>query len=292
MKVNALIIGAGRSGTTTLYQYMKKHPQLCFSSYKEIHYFSFEDMYARGPAYLGSFFKHCEGEKVLATADTYIMPAYDSHDKIKRYNPDMKFIAILRDPVERAYSNFIYSLNNGYEEKGMTFLRSFEKEPERLRNLDDIVQINNLCHFYTGKYAQHLEKWAAEFPKEQFFVTSITELKNDTERTLKNLFTFLGLEDIDVTETSVHANRAAVAKSKQLQQLLLNRNHPSRKAFRKLFPPAARRAIMESGIVNTLYKFNKSEKAYRGITRKEYDTVAPYFEEDRKLLEENWSVRV
>ena len=117
MKVNTLIIGAGRSGTTTLYEYLKNHKDICFSSLKEIHYFTFQDLYERGDTYLNSFFQHKKSENILVTADTYSMIDKEAPKRILAYNPRMKFIVILRDPVERAYSNFQYARNYGYEKE-------------------------------------------------------------------------------------------------------------------------------------------------------------------------------
>src|SRR5689334_4503511 len=122
MKVNAMIIGAGRSGTTTVYEYLKQHPEICFSITKELHYFSIPELYARGEQYFHSLFPDYKDQKIVATADTYLLMDRDAPKRIKEYNPGMKFIIVLREPVARAYSNYNYSVNFGHEKKDISFL--------------------------------------------------------------------------------------------------------------------------------------------------------------------------
>ncbi|MBX9850835.1 MAG: sulfotransferase domain-containing protein [Cytophagaceae bacterium] len=160
-KVNVLIIGAGRSGTTSLYHYMKDHNDICFSSIKEVHFFSIKDLYKRGEEYYHYFFNN-PGKKILASADTYLLVDKKAPKKIFSYNPEMKIVVLLRDPVDRAYSSYQYSINNGYENKNTDFLQTLEHEKEILTK-NNIIQINNLCHFYGSLYYTHLRYWMQYF---------------------------------------------------------------------------------------------------------------------------------
>ncbi|MDA3953962.1 MAG: sulfotransferase, partial [Bacteroidales bacterium] len=104
MKTNMLIIGAGRSGTTTLYEHLKLHSDICFSNIKEVPYFSIPDIYKRGESYYHSFFKPNK-QKIIASSDTYLLIDKDAPKRIFDYNPNMKIIIMLREPVARAYSS-------------------------------------------------------------------------------------------------------------------------------------------------------------------------------------------
>ena len=116
LRVNALIIGAGSSGPTSLYGYLESHPDVCFSNIKEVHFFSIDELYKRGESYYHSFFRKCQSAPVIASADTYLLMDHDAISRIHAYNPEMKIIVMLRDPVTRAYSNYNYSVNYGHHQ--------------------------------------------------------------------------------------------------------------------------------------------------------------------------------
>ncbi len=126
-KVEAIIIGAGRSGTTSLYEYLERHPDVCFSKIKEIHYFSLADLFARGEDYYHSFFNATKNQ-IKAGADTYLLIDKEAPKRINLYNPNMKIIIMLREPVVRAFSGYNYSINNGYLNINVSFIESIKNE--------------------------------------------------------------------------------------------------------------------------------------------------------------------
>jgi hypothetical protein len=132
-KIDLLIVGAGRSGTTSISKYLEEHSQVCFSNIKEVHFFTFADLYKKGDKYLFNFFRHFKNEKIIATADTYAMIDDDAINRVFQYNPKMKIIFILRNPVDRAYSNYIYSINNGYAPHNTSFNDSLIKRIKKHR---------------------------------------------------------------------------------------------------------------------------------------------------------------
>ena len=103
MQLNHIIIGAGRSGTTSLVAYLKQHPEINFSAIKEVTYFSVEDHYKRGTEFLNSFFNKKDG-KINATSDTYLLMDENAPKRIADYNSEIKITLILRDPSVRTLS--------------------------------------------------------------------------------------------------------------------------------------------------------------------------------------------
>ena len=191
-RVNTLIIGAGRSGTTSLYAYLETHRDVCFSSIKEVHYFSIDELFKRGERYYHSFFRKCDDATVIASADTYLLMDYDAITRIHAYNPDMKIIVMLRDPVARAYSSYNYSVNYGHHKAYGTFLDSVVREKD-IDKVANIVTRNNVGHFYGSLYYEHLSKWSAVFPREQIFLLKTGDLKDSPRRLSEEMFHFLGL---------------------------------------------------------------------------------------------------
>ncbi|HNK99181.1 MAG TPA: sulfotransferase domain-containing protein [Chitinophagales bacterium] len=286
-KVNTIIIGAGRSGTTSVFAWMEHHPDIQFSITKEVHYFSLIDLYQRGEKYFHSLFEG-ESKKIIATADTYLLMDHDAPARIKAYNPDMRIIVMLRDPIDRAYSNYQYSVQFGHERSDISFADTITLEQERLLS-NDIAAKNNLCHCYGSLYARHLSVWTLSFPKEQIFIGTLDQLKSDADALYKRLSTYLGIQYHAFSQQGEAFNTSTGVKSKWLQQLLLNREHPLRKTLTFFIRPF-RNLIIKSGIIDKIYKLNKTQVELPKLTIEERQIVTPYFEQDLKQLEADWHV--
>lgn len=286
-KVNALIIGAGRSGTTSVYQWMAHHPDIAFSITKEVHYFSIEDLYARGEKYLHSLFEQTD-KPITATADTYLLMDALAPVRVAAYNPDMRIIIMLRDPVDRAYSNYQYSVQFGHEDAKYTLFDTIALEPRRLRE-GDIADQNNRCHCYGSLYHKHISTWQQAFPREQFFIGTLDQLKSDPESLFKALSAFLHIPYIPFVEQDKAFNEGTGVKSKWLQQLLLNRDHPIRKTLSFMIRPF-RNLIIKSGIIDKIYALNRKHVSIPKLTTEERNKIKPYFEQDLKQLQNDWHI--
>ncbi len=287
MKVNTLIIGAGRSGTTSIYEYLSNHPEVNFSITKEVHYFSIEDLYKRGEKYFHSLFEQSD-KKIMATADTYLLIDKKAPEKIRNYNPDMKLIVMLRDPVERAYSNYNYSVNYGHEKENIPFLDSIQLEKTRLQS-DDIAVLNNTCHFYGSLYYEHLSYWQQFFPLENFILLKLSDLKNDPDLFYKKLASELKIAYIPFEPGKTKFNAASGVKSKWLQQLLLNRESAVRKLISFVLRPF-RKLIIKSGIIDKVYAINKKEMKQKVISAEEEKIAYSYFKEDLNMLKLKYGI--
>lgn len=280
-RVNTLVIGAGRSGTTSICNMLARHPQVCYSVIKEVNYFSIPDLYRRGTSYLHSFFGECAGKPVVATADTYLMIDYRAIDRIHRYNPDMKLIVMLRDPVDRAYSSYHYSVNYGHHEAYERFTDSIAAE-EGIAEEPDVVRRNNVGHFYAGLYARHLEQWFKRFDRNRVFILPTRRLKEDPEAAMAELQEFLGLPNvsIDARRLNVHA----VPRSRILERAMLNREGGFRRAVRNLVPWFIKRWIIRSGVVERITRANRKAAPVPEMDPGEREKAIAYFREDNERL--------
>lgn len=290
MKVNAIIIGAGRSGTTTLYKYLENHPEVCFSDIKEVHYFSIEDLYKRREKYYHSFWKHCKNEKINTAADTYLLIDKNAPQRIVEYNPEMKIIIILRNPAERAWSSFQYAKNNGYISKNTSFIQSVNKEEFHILNSDITVQ-NNLCNVWQSMYYEHISYWAEFFPRDNILILKTSDLKNHTTSLLKQLSDFLNIDDFKIEDIEIEANKSAKTKSIALQQFLLNRNNPFRRALRKILPEKIKQKILHSGITEKISSLNRTETSYTQISEEDRKYVNELLKKDIKRSESVFGIR-
>ncbi|MFP4023313.1 MAG: sulfotransferase family protein [Thiohalospira sp.] len=287
MKVNLLIIGAGRSGTTSLCEHLKHHPDICFSTLKEIPFFSIDEIYQRGYNYYHSFFKFPD-RPVIASSDTYLLIDQKSPERIKQYNPDMKIIILMREPVERAYSSYIYAINNGHQKKEIGLKESFLKEKDFI-NQKDIVTRNNLGHFYSGLYYKHIKYWMKFFPKENFLLLKTSELQTHPSKTLSTISSFLGISDFK-NMNKIHINKASGVKSMFLHRFFINRNNSIRKFFGFITPVFIKKIVFNSGIIEKVKRLNTKKTGYTKLSDEDKKMAEPYFAEDLEKLKKEFNI--
>jgi hypothetical protein len=186
---DVLIIGAKKAGTTALYRYLTQHPQVVPPFRKEAHYF--DRHYDLGEYWYRSLFpleRRLKRQGVhRVTCDA--TPAYLSHPEAPRRAhtllPLARLIAILRDPTERAFSDYQHEVRAGREHR--TFRGALEDE---LRNGEQ-------GYVDRGRYAIHLESWLAHYQRDQLLVLRDDDLAIDAPRVYREVVAFLGLESHD-----------------------------------------------------------------------------------------------
>ena len=193
---NFLILGAPKAGTTALYAYLSQHPQVYMSPHKEPNFFAFEGAPPRytGPgdssginrssvtrldAYL-ALFAGANGEAAVGEASPLYLQFPDAAHRIHHHVPDAKLIAILRNPVERAYSDFLYRRKNGNEPSDDPLV-AFQSEDERLAR----GWSPYFGYLQKGRYADHLERYFSLFSRDQITVFLFEDLRNEIDATLR-----------------------------------------------------------------------------------------------------------
>lgn len=288
IRVNTLIIGAGRSGTTSLWSFMKEHDDVCFSFIKEVPYFSLKEHYSKGEPYYHGFFRSCGDARVFASSDTYLLMDHEAISRVYDYNPDMRIIVMLREPASRAYSSYNYSLNAGHHKAYSSFLDSLEAERDIVQE-PDIIRRNNLGHFYGSLYHKHLSQWAKVFPREQILLVKTSDLKDHPERFTGDLCAFLNLKPF-VGEIG-WINAAAVPKNKALEKLFTDRASLPRRFVRHLLPRKFKLWLMRSGLPAKMHEANRRQEASVPLSPQEEHMAKAYFSKDLKLLEQDFGIK-
>ena len=198
---SALLIGAQRSGTTSLFNYLAQHPDVRQPLGKEIHYFDLH--YARGIRwYRGRFpFRHrLRGAALTIDASPYYLLHPLAPERAAGLLPGVKLVAILRNPIDRAFSHYQHEVRDGRETLSFpdAIAREAERlagEEERLRRDSSYYSYNHHRYSYTtrGRYLEQLTRWMQHYPRARLLVVQSERLFSEPAAVCAELYQFLGL---------------------------------------------------------------------------------------------------
>jgi len=210
-----LIIGAPKCGTTFLHSLLNQHPQVFMPMLKEPHYFSWiGDARPRWAAtkdldaYKELFEHSLQGRVLTGEASTWYLYSPRAAAEIQRQVPNVRLIAILRDPVQRAYSSYQFRRSMGYE--SLSFIEAISKEPSRISEGAEW----DFHYLNAGKYANQLERYLQFFPRTQLLVLRFEDLTTNPNHSFHQCCKFLGmatkrLDRKQMTPQNVTERRAA-----------------------------------------------------------------------------------
>jgi hypothetical protein len=232
-------LGAGKCGSTWLYNNLVKHPQICSANLKELNYFS--DLYdEHPPSWYMSQFAGCSPGSLKGEFSVTYLPHPLAAQRIKECCPNAKLIAIVRDPVKRTFSNFLHSQRKG----------DLAREPDFAEYIEDEQ------HLRTSRYADLLEPYYELFPKEQVLVIVLEHFLADIRAGYRRTFEFLGVDQPDFFTPDFH-DRSNVARSYRFMKieniLVQTYRWLSRRGYTRLV-----KSITDSGMANVVRKMNQS----------------------------------
>lgn len=286
-KVDFFLIGVQKSGTTSLYEYLKQHPAIYLPEIKELSYFVRDDLYEKGEDYFNSFFQTYNSQKVKGAAYVHMFPSEICPERVKAYNPDAKFIVVFRNQIDRAYSAYQFAVKNGWESSSNSFLKTMELEKRRL--VGNFTERFELGYFNNGLYYKHLTNWLRYFPRKNFLLLTDQELKNNGNESLTNVFDFLGVDvNIDIDTTVIH-NKAGTVRFGQLQKFLMNKESNFKKTAGKLLPQKLKVGIRKN-LMQPMKKWNMLDKNYQPLSKEIREQAANYFKEDNQMLRSEFNI--
>lgn len=202
-RLSFMIVGAQKAGTSALAQFLDAHPEIDMSSRKEAHLFDAPE-YSRDwtsadideryrPHFTQCRFTGLPGETVLGEATPVYLFLRDIPAELRRYNPALRVLVLLRDPVERAISHYYMEKGRGGE--GRPLWQALLLEPFRLRRSRDERHAESAqrVHSYRarGLYSRQLRDLYRVFPPEQVLVVRAEDLLRDHDAVLRRVFGFL-----------------------------------------------------------------------------------------------------
>ena len=212
------IIGAAKCGTTSLYQYLIRHPSVNPGIGKELHYF--EELYYRGenwyracfPFEFQKFFSKLMNNEIMMSGDS--TPRYIDHplvpNRINKLTPNAKFIVMLRNPIDRAFSHYNMNIKHKYET--LSFEDAIKNEPDRINGeLDMMEKTGKVSYKYylyayldRGIYVERLKQWMKIFPKENFFIIRSEDFFEDPSGYYHKTLEFLNLSKFELDKYGTH----------------------------------------------------------------------------------------
>lgn len=196
-----LVIGGQRCGTTSLYRYLAAHPSVRPATGKELQFFSLH--HGRGERWYRAHFPVRPPSMHSFEASPYYLfdPAVPA--RAAAMLPSSRFIALIRDPAERAYSHYLHSVAYGVEK--LPFAEALDAEPARLASGDHAAR-RQFSYLARGRYAEQLTRWFDAAGRDRVLVVRTEEL---TSR-YADILAFLGLPPQEAP-TEVHTRRASGA---------------------------------------------------------------------------------
>lgn len=193
--VDFLVIGAQKSGTTSLFKYMESHPSLHLPPQKEINFFVNANRYPLGVEwYLHNFFSDADEDKLWGE----VCPAYMGYgaapENISASCPDAKLIAILRNPIDRTYSHYRMAVRRGIETRAFRWAVE-ELNDSRVETPKTKVRGDAEYLLEFGYYGKALERYLERFDRGQILVLFQEDLASRPEEVLAELFSFLGVDE-------------------------------------------------------------------------------------------------
>jgi Sulfotransferase domain len=195
---DAMIIGAMKSGTSSLHYYLMQHPQVIAPLRKEVHYFDLN--FERGESWYRANFGRAGQGGVNIDSSPYYLFHPQVPQRARARVPDAKLIVLLRDPVRRAYSHYWHERDKGREP--LSFEDAIAAEPDRIERDQERLARGEIqrseAHQYfsylaRGRYAEQLERWLNFYPREQLLILRFEELAADPLPVLNRSLGFLGL---------------------------------------------------------------------------------------------------
>lgn len=198
--VDYLIIGVGKSGTSSLQYYLSKHPQVINPYKKELHFFNTN--FAAGVDWYLAQFPPIHKENnyfVTGEATPWYLGSYEVEKRVFQLFPNVKLIAVLRNPVARAVSQYYMHLKLGKEHRSLE--AAMTSEMAILKEIADPTEVRENYwktekgYLLFGLYVYFIQKWMALFPENQFLFLRSEDLYNAPAATMKQVFDFLELSD-------------------------------------------------------------------------------------------------
>jgi hypothetical protein len=269
------VLGAGRSGTTSLTRVLRSHPQVFIPDIKEPSFFAESFQWVRSPVRYADLYASAT-EHARGDASHIYLEDPSSARTLKAFTPEARFVVVLRHPADRALALYSFMVEHGYEVLP-TFERALRAEDRRWRSArfrrSCPQSFWNFMYFRSGLYAEQLERYFELFPRDRLFITTLDAMTENPGDTLAALHRFLGVDPVPVPALP----RDGTSKGVRMTGVQV--------ASRVLLRPLARRRIPGAAEgIERLARWNRAPKPTMQQHTRAY--LAQRYEPDLRRLRE------
>ena len=248
-----LLIGAARAGTTAIYSYLRQCPEIFMPRVKEPNFFAFEGqtLACRGPGadYINNsitrladyrdLFATSPPGAVLGEASPLYLFADQAAARIRHHAPDARLVVVLRNPVEQAFSHFMYATKQRIEPL-TDFVAALNAEDQRIA--DGWQPLFGYSRF--PRYSEQLARYLALFPREQILIRLYEEFERDPATLMQDILAHIGVTSGFRPNMAVKHNAGGVPKNRIIQDFLMKSN-PVTRAIGLVVPQETRLRIRD-----------------------------------------------
>lgn len=263
-----VIAGAQKCGTTSLYYWLREHPNVFVPSVKEPHYFATFDPIPllrkgipviREPRSYENLYQRASGEQLRGDGSVSYLWDQNAPNRIRQVSPLCKVIVVVRDPVERACSAYRMWKTGGLENRTLDEAIADALSPKTNRSWE-----NDCLYIELGRYGSQIERYLNIFPREQLFITTAQMLSKRPLLCMEQISRFLGCDtEFWKSFDFKHYNLSGGARNKLASGILASGT--ARSMARKFVPKRYRASVAESILVSKHKKDKPSEAVCKMI---------------------------
>ena len=194
-RLDFILAGAQKSGTTALHYFLSKHPDITMGDQQEMHFFDDDEKFAGANDYdlLHRHFPRVARSTIAGECTPSYLYWKPAAERIWQYNPKIKLLVLLRNPIDRAFAHWNMQRFKGREP--LDFLEAVKEEKIRIAGAPPI-EARRFAYVDRGLYAQQLERFFQFFPREQVKVVKFENFQTQQRETRDSIFSFLGLKPL------------------------------------------------------------------------------------------------
>ena len=289
---NFIVVGFPKSGSTALHYYLENHPEIFMPLKKELHFFSSDKLLKlnKGPgdkevkkfmitslSDYKKIYKNVKHEKAIGE----VSPSYINHPDriplIKKTLGEPKIIIILRDPINRAYSNYLHLLREKRED--LPFLEALKKEDIRIKE-----KYSDFWYYkFNSTYFDKVDRFKKSF--DDVLLLTQEELNNNTVNTVKNIYSFLGVSIRSPENIDQKYNTGGIYEDNFITNLFLKQSI-LRSSLKKMIPVTPKMKVLKEQLMA------RYQRKASSISEKAENYLLEYFRDDVSKLNEIYDVNI